>query len=149
MKALVIAAGLVGLSLGIVGAVVFGLDDEDTLVPPAEIVAQEFLRAVGDGRIEAARSMLADDAERATSTQEMRRISVTFRSRIGEPDEVHGIVAERRRDTAVVRAEVEGRRANAELTVSLVREYGVWSVTRIDDVLRSLGEPLPTAAVPR
>ena len=130
VKDLAIAAGLVVLSLAIVGGVVFGFGDEETLVSPPEIVAEEFLRALGHGRVEPARGMLASDAERATSTAEVRRVSRSFRARIGRLDDVRATVAVRRRDTTIVRAQVEGQRAIAELTLPLVRENGVWVVAR-------------------
>lgn len=135
VKGLVIAAGLIGLSFGIVGAVVFGFDDEGTFVPPPEIVAEEFVRALGQGRIEPARSMLSSEAEHATSIEEVRLISTRFRLRVGHLDDVQGTLADRTRDTAIVRAYVEGQRANAELVLPLVREYGVWSVARLSELL--------------
>jgi hypothetical protein len=128
VKDLPIAAALVLLSLAIVGGVVFGLGDDELLVPPPESVAQEFVRAMGLGQIGTARRMLSRDAERGTSNDEVRRISTAFRSRIGRVDDVQGTVEQRRRDTTLVRARVEGERANMEPVLALVREFGAWSV---------------------
>jgi hypothetical protein len=147
VKALPIAAGLIALSLGIVGAIVFGLGDADTFVSPPEIVAEELVRALGHGRIEPARSMLASDAERTTSKAEVRRMSDEFRSRLGDLQDVKGTVTARSRDTAIVRARVEGERANTELTLPLVREHGAWAVADITEMLapvRQLSAPRAT-----
>jgi hypothetical protein len=133
VRDLVIAAALVGLAFGIVGAAVFALGDQDTFVSPPEVVAEEFVRALGHGRIEPARSMLASDAERATSTREVRRVATRLRSRIGHLDNVDARVDDRTRDSAIVSARVEGARANAELMLPLVFEHGTWSVARISE----------------
>jgi hypothetical protein len=137
VKDLLIATGVIGLAFGIVGAAVFGLDDADTFVSPPEIVVEEFVRALGTGRVEPARSMLATEAERATPIPEVRKISRTFRSQVGYIAKVKGTVAERRADTAIVRARVEAERENAELTLPVVRERGVWSVALKGDALRA------------
>jgi hypothetical protein len=141
MKALPIAVVLTLLSLGIVAGTVFGLGDEEILVSPPEIVAEEFVRALAHGRIGPARGMLDRDAERTTSGDDVRGMSAILRSRIGRLDKVHGTVAERRRDTATVRAQVEGERGNAELVLPMVREYGAWSVARPSDALGGATRP--------
>jgi hypothetical protein len=140
VKDLLIGVGVIALAFGIVGAVVFGLDDADTFVSPPEVVAEEFVRALGTGRLEPARSMLASKEEQATSIPEVRRISRAFRSQVGHIDKVKGTVAQRRGDTAVVRARVEAQRANAELTLPVVRERGVWSVALEGDSLRAAAQ---------
>jgi hypothetical protein len=138
VKDLLIAAGVIALSFGIVGAVVFGLDDQATFVSPPEIVAEEFVRALGSGRVESARNLLASEAEHGTSIPAVRRISSTFRSRVGHLDKVKGSVAERRGDTAIVRARIEAERESGELTLPVVRERGVWSVALTGDALRAV-----------
>lgn len=141
MKDLLIAVVLIVASLGVVGGVVFGLGDDEILVSPPEIVAEEFVRALAHGRIEPAREMLQREAERATSGDDLRRISDTLRSRVGGLDEVHGTVAERGRDTTFVRAHVEGERASIDPVLPLVREYGAWAVARASDALGGAARP--------
>ena len=141
MKALLIAAGVVLLALGVVAGSVFGLNDEVLFVSPPEIVAQEFVRALGDGHVGSARSMLARDGERDTSDEEMRRISNDLRSRLGRLGEVDASVVERRLDTLFVRMRVQGEKDTAELTLPAVRELGEWSITRTSDVAGLAGPP--------
>jgi hypothetical protein len=135
VKDLAIAAALVLVALAIVGGVVLGLGDDEFLVSPPESVAQEFVRAMALGQIGTARRMLSRDSERRTSNDEVRRISSVFRSRIGRLDDVQGTVEQRRRDTTLVRARVQGERANTEPVLALVREFGAWSVASASDVL--------------
>jgi hypothetical protein len=135
VRDLPVAAGLVLLSLAIVGGVVFGLGDDEFLVSPPESVAQEFVRAMALGQTATARRMLNRDSERRTTSDDVRRIASVFRSRIGRLDDVQGTVEQRRRDTTLVRARVEGARANMEPVLTLVREFGVWSVASASEVL--------------
>lgn len=149
MKDLASAVGLVALSLGLVAGAVRGLGDDEILVVPPENVVQEFIRALALGQTGAARDKLSRDAERATSSAEMRRLSADFRARIGRLDEVEGSVASRGRDTTVVRARITGERSNAEPLVSLVRESGEWGVVRAADVLAIDAPPRASREVQR
>jgi hypothetical protein len=141
MKDLGIAVVLIVVSLGIVGAIVLGLGDDEILISPPEVVAEEFVRALAYGRIGPAREMLERQAKRATSTDDVRRISDTLRSRVGSLDGVHGTVAERGRDTTRVRAHVEGERGSTELVLPMVREYGGWAVAHASDAPRGAARP--------
>jgi hypothetical protein len=140
VKDLPIAAGVVAVSLGIIAAVVFGLGDRETLVSPPEVVAEEFVRSVGQGRVEAARDLLAAEEERATSTAKMRTFTTRFRSRLGRLDHVDASVAERARDSAAVRVDAEGSRDTLELTVPLAFERGLWKVARLSEAERAVGQ---------
>ena len=135
MMALPIARGVVMLSLAIVAGAVFGLGDDQILAQPPERVAQEFVRAIGDGQVESARSMLSRAAERRASREEMRRIADDFRARIGRLEDVEIEVVDRSGVTAAVRIRIEGERANAEPLIALVRESGSWSVAGPGDIL--------------
>lgn len=135
MRALIIAIGLVLGSLGIVSGAVFGLGDDEILVPPSESVAQEFVRAIALGQTGAAREMLTSDAKRLTSSADVHRLSTEFRARIGRLNDVKGTVVKRARDTTIVRARIQGERGEAESSLVLERESGEWAVARASDVL--------------
>jgi hypothetical protein len=135
MKGLATAMAVVVLTLGIVAGVIFGLGDDRLLVSPPDVVAQEFVRALANGRTGPAREMLARDAEGQTSNDEMRRISDAFRARIGRVDDVDAAVTDRNRDTAMVRALIDGARRNADVRVPMILEYGQWRVARVSDLV--------------
>lgn len=128
MKGLASAVAIVALSLALVGGVVFGLGDDEIFVSPPEVVAEEFVWALALGRVESARAMLARDAEPWMSGGAARQVSASLRSRFGHVDEVDGTITERTRDTAVVRVEVDGERNDGDFRVSVIREFGAWSV---------------------
>jgi hypothetical protein len=132
-----------------VAVAVFGFDDQDTFVQPPEALAEEFVRAIGNGRIEPARSMLSSEADRRTSTRELRLVATQFRSRVGHLDDVDATEVERTHDSVVVRAHVKGHKANVDLTLPLVRENGAWSVARPADMGAPLEAPLRRPVAPR
>lgn len=135
MKAPLIALAVVVIAFAIVAGAVFGLGDEEVFVQPPERVTEEFVHAVSLGQGGAARAMLSRGAERGTTSGDIRGVSDEFRARVGRVERVEGRVAERRRDTVMVRAEIAGERANAQPVVVLVREHGEWSITHPSDVL--------------
>lgn len=135
MKALPIAVGVVLLALGIVAGAVFGLGDDEILVSPPGVVAEEFVRAMAHDHTDAAWRMLSRDAERATSKADVRKLADNFQARFGRLDDVHGTVAERKRDSALVRARIEGAQRSAERVLLLVRDRGQWSLARTSDLV--------------
>ncbi len=140
VRDLPIAMALVLVSLALVGGVVLGLGDDEILVSPPEIVAQEFVRSMSLGQVGTARRMLTRDAERRTSESDVRRISSDFRARIGRLENVEGTLKHRRPDTTLVRARVEGHRGHAAPVLTLVREFGAWAVASASDVLLADGQ---------
>jgi hypothetical protein len=135
MKALPIAAGLVLLALGAVAGAVFGLGDDEILVSPPGVVAEEFVRAMAHDHTGAAWSMLTGDAERATSKARMRKLADDFQTTFGDLGDVHGIVGQRTHDSALVIARIDGTRRSAERVLLMVRDHGQWSIARASDVV--------------
>ena len=135
MKAFPIAAAIVLIALGVVAGSVFGLGDDEILVSPPAVVAEEFVRAIAHGQTGAARRILTRSAKASTSNREVRRWADAFQATFGDLDAVHGTAVERRHDSAFVTTRIEGTRTNAERVVLLVREYGEWSVARARDVV--------------
>lgn len=148
MKAVASVVGLIAGSLGLIAGAVFGLDDEGTLVSPPQIVAQGFIEAIALGRTGPAHRMLAREAQRHASPAAIRLVSRTLRSRIGGLEDVRATVVERRRDTTIVRADIEGRRESMRVLVPLLREDGVWVIARLGDVLIPAADK-PTAGETR
>ena len=135
VKAFPIATAIVLLALGVVAGSVFGLGDDEILVSPPGVVTEEFVRAIAHRQTGAAWRMLTRSAEAVTSPADVRGWSNSFHATFGALDAVHGTDVERRHDSALVKARIEGTRATAERVVLLVREYGEWSVARAHDVV--------------
>jgi hypothetical protein len=143
VKDLLIAVAFVALSLGLVSAIVFGLEDEVTFVSPPDIVAEEFVRALGDGRAGPARRMLASNAERVTPVESLLRVSRGMRRRYGTVDDVRARVADRNGEEVLVLVVVKGSRAEEEVRLPTVREWGEWKVTIPFGLLPSAEAPSP------
>jgi hypothetical protein len=135
MKAFSIATAIVLVALGVIAGSVFWLGDDEILVSPPAVVAEEFVRAIAHGQTGAAWRMLTRRAEGATSNADVRRLVAGFESRFGHLEEVHGTVAERKDDSVFVRTRIEGTRTTAETVLVLIREYGEWSVAHPSDVV--------------
>ena len=128
MKTLLKALAVIVLSLAVVGGVVFGLGDDETLVSPPEVVAERFIDALGHGRPGAARALLAESAARSASITTVTEASRGLRSRIGDLEHVKAIAQNRRRSRATVRVEIEGSRMQLALALPLVLERGEWRI---------------------
>ena len=135
MRALPIAALLVLLALGLVAGAVFGLGDDEILVSPPGVIAEEFVRAMAHDHTGAVWSMLSSNAERATSKARIRQLADHFQATFGDLDAVHGIVGQRTHDSALVRTRIEGTRRTAERVLLMVRDHGQWAVARATDVV--------------
>lgn len=146
MKAPVLVLGLVLGSLALLAVAVYALDDETVFVSPPEMTADDLLRAISRGRVGAARDKLSRDAQRSMSDQEIARVAMAFRARVGRVYRTRGEPLRRRGDTLLLRVSVEGELAEPEVLLRMVREEGAWSATRLEDVLPSGGAVTP---VPR
>ena len=144
MKALLFAAGLVLLGLGIVAGAVFGLGDDEILVSPPGVVAEEFVRAMAHDHTGGAWSILSPDAQRVTTKAEVRELADAFQARFGRLDDVEGTVTERKHDTALVRTRIDGTRRSAERLLLLVRDRGQWGVARARDVIGDTADVSPS-----
>lgn len=141
MSGLLKALAVVVLSLAVVGGVVLGLGDDETLVSPPEIVAERFIDALAHGRPGAARQLLAQSAARSASVKTVAEASRRLRSRIGDLEHVKGIAENRRRNRATVRAEIEGSRMQLALVLPLVLESGVWRIEELGGALADSALP--------
>lgn len=135
MRAPLFVVALVGAVLATLAAVVYALNDETLFVSPPEMVATELVHAISLGRTESARQMMSREAQREASPRALRRVASAWRARVGPTPQTEGEVVERRGDTVVVRVAVDSDRAKPELLVRLVREAGVWSAARLEDLL--------------
>jgi hypothetical protein len=137
------ALGVVAVFLALIAGAVFGLDDEELFVSPPESVAEQFVELLAFGRAGPARRLLTHEAERATSIEELLRVSARLRHRYGAVDDVSTLVDERRRDTLILRVVIRGSRMEGELLLPTVREQGQWVVARPSALLPDAEEPNP------
>jgi hypothetical protein len=134
---------LVAVFLALIAGAVFGLDDEALFASPPESVAEQFVELLAFGRAAPARRLLAHEAERATSVEELRRVSARLRQRYGAVDDVSTLVEERKGDTLILRVVIRGSHMEGELRLPTIREQGQWVVARQNSLLTETEDSHP------
>jgi len=127
MKGPLSVVAIIAAALAVAGLAVFGLDDETTLVPPPEVVAEGFLRALTTRRYEQALPFL--DERPAGIGQELRRRRKAIDRAIGTVHDVRGEPGRRSGGTASASVRLRGERGEARLRFDLVRRHGEWRLT--------------------
>lgn len=112
-----------GLLVGATAVAVERFDDRELLVPGPDVVAEEFVRAVVNGRYEPARARLADES--SMTEIELR----TLQAQLGDPSEIEaeGIARDDTRALASVR--VSSASESEAVAFTLVFDYG-WKIVR-------------------
>jgi hypothetical protein len=127
--------------LAMVAAAVFGAGDGRVLVPPPEIVAGEFARALQTRRYPQARRHLASELQRQVDAAALRRLHQLLEARLGRIQRVRG-----ERGTAPGEAVVvlEASRRRLRLLLRCAREHGQWRVRELPPLTNHVS-PLPEA----
>lgn len=133
MTALLKELAVIGLALLVTAAAVSGLRDRAVLVPPPEMVVEEFVRDISLERWEPARSHLATPLARRVGPDSLRRFLEVVEQRVGRIEEVRGrpffatdVSAEA---SAEIRSADGGR---GTLSMPLLREHGLWKISRLN-----------------
>jgi hypothetical protein len=133
VTALLKELAVIGVALlGIVGAV-WGLGDRGALVPPPEMVVEEFVRELSLERWEPARTHLAESVARHAGPDSLRGFLQTVEGHAGRIEDVRGRPFFATDVAAEATAEItstEGRRST--LRLPLARERGLWKISRLD-----------------
>jgi hypothetical protein len=133
VKAILKELLVVALGLSVVAGAVFGLGDRAVLVPPPEMVVEEFVRALSLKRWSPAREHLATDLVQHTGAGALRAFVDTLEARIGPVEEVKGKPFFGGDEAAEAEAEIttaDGSRAT--LRLPLRREHGLWKIARLE-----------------
>lgn len=133
MKAILKELVVVVLGLLVVAGAVFGLGDRAVLVPPPEMVVEEFVRAVSLKRWNSAREHLVTDLAQHVGAGALRAFVDTLEAGIGPIEDVKGKPffggGETAEADAEIRTEQHGR---ATLRLPLRREHGLWKIARLE-----------------
>lgn len=128
MRELAAALAAIVVALGIVGAVVFGARDASLFVPPPEAVAENFARELVSGRYQLARRQLSERERRQRGAADLKARFEAWRARIGPLNLAEAREVSRGSDGASAVCELQGERSAVVLTLSLVRQRGLWKV---------------------
>jgi hypothetical protein len=133
VTALLKELAVIGLALLVTAGAVTGLRDRAVLVPPPEMVVEEFVRDISLKRWEPARSHLAGPLARGVGPDSLRRFLEVVEHRVGRIEEVRGRPFFATEVAAEARAEIrstEGHRGT--LSMPLLREHGLWKISRLN-----------------
>ncbi len=139
MKTLVYLSLTIAAALALIAAIVFGLGDSTTFVPPPEAVVESFVHELETKRYKRAMSYLSPECRvkvhPITLKDSMERLKLTtgeISVVLGEKGWIHGDRAEA---SVKLKTELAGR---ASLKFTLSRREGIWLIGD----LRSLEAPV-------
>jgi hypothetical protein len=97
------------------------------------MVVEEFVRKLSLGRWEPAREHLADELAAQVSTDSLQSFLTALEQRIGAVEDVHGEPFFTAGVTAEALAQIRTSDGeSAGLRLSLLREQGLWKISRLD-----------------
>lgn len=126
----VLAALLAALS--ITSAVVFGLADRRTFVPPPDAEAESFARMLAMGREDRALARLTEELRRTRTAEHLRAYASRIAGGTGGVSDVRGETDWIAGDRASATASCRGPAGERRLRLDLRREKGLWRVAGID-----------------
>lgn len=121
-------------TLLLTAAVIFGLGDSDTLVPPPDSVVEGFVRQVISGRYDRAIPYLSREAAAQMNTGPLKQLKERLDSRAGKVLNVQGEPGIRKDERAEAIAKLQTRNGEIALRFDLIREEGVWSIQRWESI---------------
>lgn len=132
MTALLKELAVVALALLVSTGAVEVLRDRGTLVPPPEMVVEEFVRELSLNRWEPARTQLAETLGHRMGPDSLKALVEALERRRGRIEDVHGRPFFATNTAAEAAAEIitaAGERVL--LRLPLVRERGLWKISRL------------------
>jgi hypothetical protein len=132
MRALLQELAVVAAALLVAAGAVELLGDRGALVPPPEMVVEEFVRELALGRWEPARTHLSEPLSRQLDPDSLQLLLHLLEERVGRIEDVHGRPFFASDAAAEAAAEITtdfGGRVT--LRMPLVREHGQWKISRL------------------
>jgi hypothetical protein len=128
---LVVAAALL-----LAAGAVHGWGDRATLVPPPEAAVEEFAKKLVGKRYRPAYSHLSEELARSVPADSLRLLTEALERSLGSIEKVQGEPVHRSGEAAEASAKLTTTRGDtASLRFPLLREQGVWKISRLDPLL--------------
>ncbi|HEU4525820.1 MAG TPA: hypothetical protein VFR62_12405 [Gemmatimonadales bacterium] len=134
MTALLRELAVIGAALLVIALAVDRLRDRGVLVPPPEMVVEQFVRDISLARWQAARGELAEPLAESMEPDSLRRYLERVERRFGRIQDVQGRPFFSTADAAEASAEIRsGGEDRGSLHYPLSRQQGLWKISRLDD----------------
>jgi hypothetical protein len=98
---------------------------------PTEVVVEDFMRALAQGRWDVARDFLTDDLNAQTSDDDLRALAEDIENRIGHIDEVSADSGERQGHRATATAQLTGSDGQHSADFELIVQQGGWKIAQL------------------
>jgi hypothetical protein len=131
MRKIVLALLIIVSSLLICGAFVILFKDRTILVPPPEQASESFFKQVQMKRYSRAIPLLSSELERKVTPELLIQLKREVEARVGTIEKVQGKESIINGNSATSVAEVQGTEGSINISVTLVREQGVWKVDSV------------------
>jgi hypothetical protein len=122
-----------GVTLLVLGFLTLNRRDTGTLVPPPEGVAEGFVRQLATSRFRQTRQYLSQNARASLSPERLAAWFADLEAAIGQVQTIEGRSSRVADDDADARVVLVGEIKSIELTFHLVREQGLWLVSRLPE----------------
>ena len=132
MREVVAILGTMALGLAIAAVSVLSMGDRETFVPPPEVVAESFTRAIAAKRFDLATRYLAPGLQR---TETAASLAARFERSVRSAGAVNGVDSERRwtdGDRASAGATIDADGGQLALEFALERNQGLWKISVVD-----------------
>ena len=132
MRALLQELAVIALALLVAAGAVQGLRDRGTLVPPPEMVVEEFVRELSLERWGPSRTHLSAPLAERLAPDSLRDYVESLEQRVGRIEDVHGRPFFSTDEAAEATAEITTEAGDRfELRFPLSREQGLWKISRL------------------
>ena len=128
MKRLIGVIVALALLIAISALAIHQFEDRELFTPPPEAIAEDFMRAIVNGRYDQARPYLLNPE--SASTESLRDLHKSIEARIGDVHDVKGEPVTHTKDEALVNMALKSDKGSEAMTLGLVFETSEWKVRR-------------------
>jgi hypothetical protein len=133
MSALLKELAVIALALLVTGGAVGALRDRAVLVPPPEMVVEEFVHQISLNRWAQARTHLTEELAHRLGPDSLRTYLARLEQRVGRIEDVRGRPFFATDVAAEATAEItRADGGHATLRLPLSREHGIWKIARLE-----------------
>lgn len=132
MRHILAILGTAAVALAIAAVVVGVVGDRETLVPPPEAVAEEFVRQLVTRRAVQVIPLLSDRLRELVTPEQLDRAGIALEAELGEVTNVGSETEWIDGDRAAASSEPRGARGRTELRFEFSRENGKWTIDALD-----------------
>ena len=122
------------LCIAAVTGVISATGDSGVLVPPPEVTAEGFLRAIETGRFSQALPYLHEELRKRMGEDDVRELLMALEREHGKIEDVRGDSSSVRGDEAEAEVSIRTARGEGRVRLQLLREKHLWKISKLPAV---------------